>query len=96
MYEYEPVDWDCAICLGRVEALQSVKDAPLEDCPTCGLPVRRVVSRPAFAISKAPLLAKAGSKGFATYKRAEKGIYEKVDGEGVDMLLSEPSKPITE
>jgi len=39
LYEYE-----CPVC-GRFEHLQAVQSPVLEDCPTCGSKVKKVVSR---------------------------------------------------
>lgn len=36
-------DYACAQCGGRFETKQSIHDAPLEECPTCGGKVRRVI-----------------------------------------------------
>lgn len=87
IYEYEPDDRDCLICDGRVEAMQGINDPPLKFCPTCGLEVRRVVSRASFKMQKGSSAEKAAEKGFTTYKRAEKGKWEKVGGEGPDMIV---------
>ncbi|WP_324717122.1 FmdB family zinc ribbon protein [Carboxydochorda subterranea] len=38
-YEYQ-----CDRC-GRFEAFQAITESPLERCPTCGGPVRRMISR---------------------------------------------------
>ncbi|HCC37095.1 MAG TPA: FmdB family transcriptional regulator [Treponema sp.] len=38
-YEYE-----CKNCAHTFEAFQSMKDAPLEDCPQCGGKVRRLIN----------------------------------------------------
>jgi putative FmdB family regulatory protein len=81
VYEYEPAGHDCFICQGRVEALQGANEPPLEFCPTCGLEVRRVVSRPSFKLKgELPQLDRAGRKGFTTYRKAGGGVYERVDG----------------
>src|SRR5262245_27138243 len=42
LYEYR-----CEKC-GRFESLQKFSDAPLQACPTCGAPVERLISAPAF------------------------------------------------
>jgi|SRR6185436_3763015 len=42
LYEYR-----CEKC-GRFESLQKVSDGPLAACPTCGAPVERLISAPAF------------------------------------------------
>jgi putative FmdB family regulatory protein len=86
IYEYEPTDHDCLICSGRVEALQGVNEPVLEFCPTCGMPVRRVISKASIAIGKTVNADKAAAKGFTTFRRAQKGVYEKVGGEGPDTI----------
>jgi putative FmdB family regulatory protein len=46
IYEYEPVDprKACRRCAGRFEVIQGMGDPPLEVCPACGQPVRKVIS----------------------------------------------------
>lgn len=80
IYEYEPVDRECAICQGRVEAIQNVGDPPYEFCPWCGLSVRRVVSRASIKVSKRVDPDTAAKKGFSTFRKVEKGKWEKVAG----------------
>lgn len=92
VYEYEPIEWDCVICSGRVGVIQGINDPPLDSCPTCGLPVRRVISQAAFKISREQVLAKSGERGFSTFRKVEKGMYEKVSGPGVDMIIDDPSR----
>jgi putative FmdB family regulatory protein len=43
LYEYE-----CTKCGHRFEALQKAKDRPLEKCPKCGGPLRKLISSPAI------------------------------------------------
>jgi putative FmdB family regulatory protein len=87
VYEYEPVDHDCLMCEGRIEVIQGVNEEALKYCPHCGMDVRRVVSRARFKVAgELPQMDKAGKKGFTTYKRAEKGIWERVDGVGPDVI----------
>ena len=43
LYEYE-----CTVCGERTELIQRLSDAPLADCPTCGNPVRKLLSAPSF------------------------------------------------
>ena len=47
IYEYEACDLEraCTRCRRAFEVLQSMKDPPLERCPACGAPVRKLVSR---------------------------------------------------
>lgn len=82
IYEYEPEDRECFLCDGRVEVIQSVHEEPLKICPTCGLEVRRVISRPAFKIDNAVSADKAAERGFTTYKKVGQGQYERIAGEG--------------
>jgi putative FmdB family regulatory protein len=81
VYEYEPDGHDCLICEGRVEVLQAATEEPLRYCPTCGLEVRRIVSRAIFKVGgELPQMEKAGKKGFTTYRKAASGTWERVDG----------------
>jgi putative FmdB family regulatory protein len=81
VYEYEPDGHDCLICEGRVEVLQAATEEPLRYCPTCGLEVRRIVSRAIFKVGgELPQMEKAGKKGFTTYRKATGGTWERVDG----------------
>ena len=43
LYEYE-----CEACGQRFEEIQSFSDPPVEKCPVCGGPVRKLMSMPAF------------------------------------------------
>lgn len=43
LYEYE-----CQAEGNRFEVIQKFSDAPLTNCPTCGGPVRRLISSPAI------------------------------------------------
>lgn len=87
IYEYEPTDHECQICPGRFEALQAASEEALTHCPTCGLPVRRVVSNVQFSTRTDKVdYDKAARKGFTTYRKAESGTYEKIAGEGADIL----------
>lgn len=90
IYEYEPKDHDCFICRGRFEHLQAVSEEPLTHCPTCGLEVRRVVSKAQIRIAKYQGAERAGQKGLTTFRKVEKGKWEKVGGPGVDMIVGTP------
>ncbi len=87
LYEYEPLDHDCLICDGRVEVIQGVGDPVFKFCPWCGLEVRKIISRASFQMDKAPSAEEAAKKGFTTFRRAEKGVWEKVAGEGPDYMV---------
>ncbi len=90
VYEYQPVDWDCLICQGRFEVIQSVTEQDLEFCPTCGMEVRRVISKAQIKVARTKDFDKAGEKGFTVFRRAEKGKWERVAGQGVDMIVGTP------
>lgn len=67
--------------------MQAINDEPLRYCPTCGLEVRRVVSQVTFQLGRDANPDKASAKGFSTFKRVEKGKWEKIGGEGPDMIV---------
>lgn len=91
IYEYEPADHDCLMCSGRVAVIQAVDDEPLTYCPDCGLEVRRVISKASFKLSKGNF-DDAAKKGFTTFRKSEKGVWEKVAGEGVDGIIAVPDE----
>lgn len=41
-------EYVCESCGHRTEVLQRIADPPLETCPECGGPVKKVLSAPAF------------------------------------------------
>jgi len=88
IYEYEPDDRDCLMCEGRIEVIQGIDEEPLKYCPQCGLEVVRVVSRASFKMARPSGADRAAEKGLTTFRRAEKGKWEKVAGPGVDMIVS--------
>ncbi len=89
VYEYEPDDRECLICPGRVEVLQAASEKPCQYCPICGLGVRRVVSQASFSTRTVIEADKASDLGFTTYRKAEKGIYERIAGEGPEKLTKD-------
>ena len=84
VYEYAPVRPVCGMCPDRFAVIQSASEAPLESCPFCGMDVTRLVSGASFRIAKGEVA------GFTTFKRAESGVWEKVSGDGVDVLEATP------
>ena len=77
-YEYEPCSGDCRICKGGFSLTRPVSAPPLENCPLCRKPVRKLIS--SFSTPKIlkPLsVADARSAGFKVYKRVGKGEYER-------------------
>ncbi|MBS1702376.1 MAG: zinc ribbon domain-containing protein [Armatimonadetes bacterium] len=87
IYEYEPCDRDCFICENRLQMMQGISEDALDLCPFCGMEIKKVVSRASFNLRKHHGAEDAGAKGFTTYKRSEKGVWEKVGGEGADYLV---------
>lgn len=85
-YEYEKLDEPCEICPGRFAVIQSLSEDPLTHCPTCGLLVKKVISAANIKTIAPTNPDKAAKQGFTTYKKAETGTWEKVAGEGVDVL----------
>ena len=71
-----------------VDVIQSASEEPLQFCPYCGLDVRRIISAASFKLAgELPQYDKAGRKGFTTFRRAEKGVWERIDGPGPDYMV---------
>lgn len=43
IYEYK-----CTACSHEFQAMQKFSDAPVHQCPTCGSPVKKLISRSSF------------------------------------------------
>lgn len=71
LYEYH-----CKEC-GRFETLQKFSDGPLSACPTCGAPVERLVSAPAFQFKGTGWYVtdygKSGAEGAGSKESGSKG-----------------------
>jgi len=80
IYEYEAVDQDrcCSFCARPFSIHRSLRDPPLEKCPKCGTPVRKLVSCPNIGVSSSGFDRRAKEAGFHKLKRLGKGEYEKV------------------
>jgi len=92
IYEYEPTEHDCLMCDGRIQVLQALDDPALAYCPTCGLPVKRVISKVSIARHSGKVdYDKAARRGFTTFRRAEQGKWERIAGEGVDAIVGDPA-----
>lgn len=50
IYEYRAVKGGCAYCRRRFEVRQGMDKPPLAVCPRCGVPVRKLVSRPFICV----------------------------------------------
>ncbi len=80
IFEYEPEGRECLLCDGRVDVLQPLGEDALAFCPYCGLAVRRVVSRTSFQVRGVTDPEQAAKRGFSTFRKMEKGKWEKVAG----------------
>jgi putative FmdB family regulatory protein len=78
-YEYEAQDPEkgCARCRNPFDVVQRMSDQPLTVCPDCGVPLRKLISRPSIGPSASGFDQHAKSKGFHKLKRLGKGEYEK-------------------
>ena len=83
-YEYAASEASgCKKCGQGFESLQKIDALPIETCPACGNPVRRVLSAPNLTRSSPSLDPKNIEKhGFTQYRKAGKGTYEKTAGTG--------------
>lgn len=81
IYEYistEP-EKSCRICARGFELMRPVDRPPLEVCPLCRRPVRKLVSRVNTPKLTKPLsVSDAKAAGFTVMKRRDKGVYEKL------------------
>jgi len=85
IYEYEHAAEAPEGCPERFEAVEPMSAQPLERCPKCGGPCRRVISSfGVMAKGKAGLLSKSNLErhGFTQFTRKAKGYYEKTAGAG--------------
>ena len=81
LYEYiaDNPEQACRICAKGFELQRPVDRAPLECCPLCRRPVRKVISLPKTPRISAPLsVSAAKNAGFSILKRRDQGVYEKL------------------
>jgi len=78
VYEAAAPAKGCAKCGTSFEVVQSIRDAPLAECPECGAAVRRVIQAPGLTHSKTDLHYRAKRAGFHTLKKVGRGEYEKM------------------
>ena len=78
IYEYELKDGNCAACGGRFTLMRPLSAAPLENCPACKKPVRKIISSFSTPHKLKPLsISDAKKAGFTVLKKVRKGEYEK-------------------
>ena len=75
IYEYELCEGDCNKCGGRFSLNRPMDREPLEKCPLCKKPVRKVFST--FNTGKGNSFSEAKAAGFTVLKKIGKGEYEK-------------------
>ena len=93
VYEYEhrePARCDLG---GSFEWTQSIKDAALKECPRCGAPIRRLISRPYISTPAGDSRLK--ELGFTKLVRRDQGVYENVTASGGESRIMEADKPET-
>ncbi len=91
-YEYTCTsETGCELCSDRFTRLQRLSDAPLEACPGCGQPVRRVISSPNVVGGQAHKLKESNieKSGFTQYRKIGKGVYEKTAGKGPGVISAD-------
>ena len=80
IYQYEACNRakSCPKCRDGFDMLQSIHDNHLTVCPDCGSPIFRVICAPAIGHSRTDLNYRAKRAGFHSYKKVQKGEYEKL------------------
>lgn len=84
IYEYvseAPLDTglSCRVCARGFELRRPVDRAPLEVCPLCRHPVKKVISRINTPTITKPLsISDAKKAGFTVLQRRDQGVYEKL------------------
>ncbi len=84
LYEYlsenpDDPDSSCRICSRGFELRRSIDREPLECCPLCKHPIRKVISRintPKITKPFSPVDAKKA--GFTVMEKRDEGVYEKL------------------
>ena len=82
LYEYIATDPEnsCRICARGFELRRPVDRAPLEKCPLCRKPVKKLLSRGITSpkISKPLSVSDAKKAGFTILEKRDEGVYEKL------------------
>jgi predicted nucleic acid-binding Zn ribbon protein len=69
----------CRICARGFELRRPADRVPLEKCPLCKNPVRKVISRVNTPRVAKPLsVSDAKAAGFTVLERRDRGVYEKL------------------
>lgn len=84
IYEYvseapEVPEQSCRICSKGFELRRPVDRAPLEVCPLCKNPVKKLISRVNSPMVAKPLsVTDAKKAGFTILQKRDQGVYEKL------------------
>lgn len=90
VYEYEHIGKACGLG-SRFEVTRPMAAAPLQKCPDCGRPVRKLISL--VGISTPKTNSELRDMGFTKLVRRDDGVYENVtarDKESKYMLRGNP------
>ena len=78
LYEYELCEGDCKVCGGKFTLRRPLSAPPLEKCPACKKPVRKILSSFSSPHKLKPVsFSDAKKAGFQVYKKLGKGEYER-------------------
>jgi putative FmdB family regulatory protein len=78
IYEYEPCSGDCKVCKGSFSLNRPLSAPPLENCPLCRKPVRKIISSFSTPNLLKPLsVSEAKAAGFKVFHKVGKGEYER-------------------
>ncbi len=84
LYEYiadgDEAHPGCRVCSKGFELRRPVTRPPLEKCPICGTPVKKLISKNVSTPKvSAPLsVSDAKKAGFTVLEKRDKGVYEKL------------------
>ena len=78
IYEYEPCSGECRVCKGKFTLNRPLSAPPLENCPLCRKPVRKLISSFSTPHILKPLsVSQAKNAGFSVFHKVGKGEYER-------------------
>lgn len=84
IYEYQSIapenpEQSCRVCARGFELRRPIDRAPLEKCPLCKHPVKKIISRINTPQVTKPLsVSDAKKAGFTILERRDQGVYEKL------------------
>lgn len=78
LYEYELCEGDCKVCGGAFTLRRPMSAPPLQECPLCKKPVRKIISQVNTPkLTKPVSYSDAKKAGFTVLKKVAKGEYER-------------------